>query len=100
MEPTTPAPPSPIAANPSERPPSEVTGPVGPTFAEVFRTLATRIDEGERLTARVEQTRGALDATQLLVLQAGVYRYSEAVELASKLVDRLGSAVKTTLQSQ
>lgn len=74
--------------------------PNSPSFAEVFRSIASRIDEGEKLVAGVERARGSLDATQLLALQAGVYRYSEAVELAAKLVDRMGSAVKTALQSQ
>lgn len=41
-----------------------------------------------------------LDASELLALQAGVYRYSEAVDLAAKLVDRASSGVKTVLQGQ
>jgi len=36
----------------------------------------------------------------MIALQAGVYRYVEAIELCAKLVDRTASAVKTTLQSQ
>jgi hypothetical protein len=42
---------------------------------------------------------GPLDAGQLIALQAGIYRYSEAVDLAAKLVDRAANAVRTTLQS-
>ena len=42
---------------------------------------------------------GGLAAGDLIALQAGIYRYSEAVDLAGKLVDRAGNAVKTTLQS-
>ena len=41
-----------------------------------------------------------LGAGELLALQAGVYRYSEAVDLAAKLVDRASSGVKTVLQGQ
>jgi hypothetical protein len=37
---------------------------------------------------------------ELLALQAGVYRYSEAVDLSAKLVDRATSGVKTVLQGQ
>jgi hypothetical protein len=36
----------------------------------------------------------------LLALQAGVYRYSEAVDLSAKLIDRATSGVKTVLQGQ
>ena len=35
---------------------------------------------------------------QLIALQAGVYRYSEAIDLASRAVDRATSGVKTVLQ--
>ena len=34
----------------------------------------------------------------LIALQAGIYRYTEAVDLAAKLVDRTTAAVKRTLQ--
>ena len=36
----------------------------------------------------------------LLALQAGVYRYSEAVDLTAKLVDRAANGVKTVIQGQ
>ena len=39
-------------------------------------------------------------AEQLLAIQAGVYRYTQEVELASKVVDRVTNGVKTVLQSQ
>jgi hypothetical protein len=41
-----------------------------------------------------------LGPAELLALQAGVYRYSEAVDLAAKLVDRASNAVKTVIQGQ
>jgi hypothetical protein len=37
---------------------------------------------------------------ELIAVQAGVYRYTHELELASKLVDKATNAVKTTLQSQ
>ena len=37
---------------------------------------------------------------QLIAIQAGVYRYTQELELASKLVDKATGAVKQTLQSQ
>ena len=41
-----------------------------------------------------------LGPAELLALQAGIYRYSEAVDLAAKLVDRVSSGVKTVIQGQ
>jgi hypothetical protein len=41
-----------------------------------------------------------LGPAELIALQAGVYRYSEAVDLAAKLVDRATSGVKTVVQGQ
>jgi hypothetical protein len=40
---------------------------------------------------------GGLDSAQLIALQAGIYRYSEAVDLLAKLVDRAATAVKTVV---
>lgn len=42
----------------------------------------------------------ALDSRALLALQAGMYRYTQELELAGRVVDRTTQAVKTTLQSQ
>jgi len=101
MEVGNPQPPSPIG----EPPPfaDDSTPSVPPSrseFATVFQRLMTKIDQGEALVARVERAPGSFDAAPLIAVQAGIYRYSEAVELASKLVDRLGSAIKATLQGQ
>ncbi len=41
-----------------------------------------------------------LSPQRLLALQAGVYRYTQELELASKVVDKATGAVKQTLQSQ
>jgi hypothetical protein len=43
---------------------------------------------------------GSMSPGELIALQAGVYRYGEAVDLASRLVDRATSSVKTVLQGQ
>jgi hypothetical protein len=40
-----------------------------------------------------------MDAGVLIALQAGIYRYSEAIDLTVKLVDRATSGVKTILES-
>ena len=74
-------------------------GPQRGSFHDVVSRLSHEIDRGEVLVGRaVSGGHSGLDAGQLIALQAGIYRYSEAVDLAAKLVDRAGSAVKTTLQ--
>ena len=70
-------------------------------FANVFRSLSEEMDRGEAAVHAV--TRGgrtAVSTTDLLALQAQVYRYSEAVDLAAKLVDRATNGVKTLLTGQ
>jgi hypothetical protein len=65
----------------------------------VLERLAQHIDEGEQL---VRQATGpaADGADRLIALQAGIYRYTEVVDLTAKLVDRGTNSIKTTLQSQ
>ena len=68
-------------------------------FARVLQAVGREMNRGEAMV------RGALagqnlGAAQLLALQAGVYRYSETVDLASRLVDRASSSVKTVIQQQ
>jgi hypothetical protein len=67
-------------------------------FQRVVDGLGKEINSGERMM------RGALGAggselgpSELLALQAGVYRYSEAVDLASKLIDKTSNGVKTII---
>jgi hypothetical protein len=70
-------------------------------FATVLKSLARRVDDGERtVNSALESKPQAGDPQGMLALQAGVYRYVESVDLCSKLVDRASSAVKTTLQNQ
>jgi hypothetical protein len=70
-----------------------------PDFSSALSALGRQIDAGERLVRRaLAPGIGGLSAAELIALQAGIYRYSEAVDLAAKLVDRAGSALKTTLQ--
>jgi len=78
------------AANPGES-----------SFARVLRGLGQDLNRGEASTrAAIDLMRrgGDLAPGQLIALQAGVYRYSEAVDLVSRLVDRTTSGVKTVLQ--
>lgn len=72
--------------------------PSGPSFTEALRGVGSAIDRGEALIARTSHGNlGGLDSAQLIALQAGIYRYSEAVDLVAKLVDRASTAVKTVV---
>jgi hypothetical protein len=83
----------------AEVPAARSAEPAGTAFSHALNALGGSIDRGERLVSRALSGGAQLDAGQLIALQAGIYRYSEAIDLASKLVDRATSAVRTTLQS-
>lgn len=91
-------------ALPVAEPPRRAAAPADPgppsPFARVLHKLGSDIDQGERVVATAMTSHQAHDPASLLALQAGVYKYVEAVDLASKLVDRATSAVKTVLQGQ
>jgi hypothetical protein len=71
---------------------------LGATFAEALRGIGSAVDRGEALIARATRgSLGGLDSAQLIALQAGIYRYSEAVDLVAKLVDRTSNAVRTVV---
>ncbi len=74
----------------------------GPSpFARVLRGLGREVDHGEKVVRRAIDGGGKdLGSGELLALQAGVYRYSEAVDLSAKLIDRATSGIKTVLQGQ
>ena len=95
-------------------PQAPIDGTRGPRFAEVlrgepepmrdaFREAVRDISRGERTVNGViaAARRGKVFSNEeLLAVQAGVYRYTQELELASKLVDKATGAVKQTLQSQ
>jgi type III secretion system YscI/HrpB-like protein len=78
--------------------------PADPTaFSRLLEGLGRELHSGEVLAERA--IRGGsgssgMSPEALLALQAGIYRYSEAVDLVTKLVDRAAQSVKTTLQNQ
>jgi hypothetical protein len=77
------------------------TAQMGPAFSALVTRVGRALDSGEQRLRRVEQGAGAdLSSAELIALQAGIYRYSEAVDLCSKLVDRATSGVKTVVQGQ
>ena len=72
--------------------------PAGEPFSRVLGELGGRVDRGEGLMDGVASGRwSSSDPGTLIALQAGIYRYSEAVDLVGKLVDRGGNAVRTVL---
>jgi hypothetical protein len=100
----------PVPAPPAARapPPTGAAAPSLPragdaSFAVVLRGLGQEVQRGESLmrTALGAGRSGReLPAADLIALQAGVYRYGEVVDLASRLVDRATSSVKTVLEGQ
>ena len=70
-------------------------------FARILNGLGREVDRGEKVVRRAIDGGGKdLGPGELLALQAGVYRYSEAVDLSAKLIDRATSGVKTVIQGQ
>ena len=70
------------------------------SFAKILRGLGKEVDRGETFMRHAIHGANGASQSDLLALQAGVYRYSEAVDLASKLVDRATSGLKTVIQGQ
>ncbi len=93
---------SPAAVSPSSPGASAAngTGATEPSaFARMVGSLGQETTRGEAAMKTALSAHGSdLGAADLLALQAGVYRYGEVVDLASRLVDRATSNVKTVLQ--
>src|SRR5262245_33800008 len=79
---------APSAARPHTRPSTGEPGSgaaVSP-FAALVHGLGHEVQRGEALMRGALDARGGdLGPAELIALQAGVYRYSEAVDLAAKL---------------
>jgi hypothetical protein len=69
-------------------------------FAKLVAGLGNEVNQGERTMMTAIHGGAGMGPEQLLALQAGVYRYSEAVDLAAKLVDRASNGLKTVVQGQ
>jgi hypothetical protein len=86
-------------SEPSGDAPAEAGAPS--PFARILHGLGREVDHGEKVVRRAIHGGGNdLGPGDLLALQAGVYRYSEAVDLSAKLIDRATSGLKTVLQGQ
>ena len=84
-------------AEKKEKPPDEPPS----AFARIVHGLGREVDRGEAMVRTAIGSGGKdFGPGELLALQAGVYRYSEAVDLSAKLVDRASSGVKTVIQGQ
>jgi hypothetical protein len=71
-------------------------------FARMLHGIGREVTTGEaamRTAVAAIGARSDLGPAQLIALQAGVYRYSEAIDLASRLVDRATGSVKTVVQA-
>ena len=70
----------------------------GHSFAQALKGVGGAVDRGEALIAAATHGNlGGMDSAGLIALQAGIYRYSEAVDLVAKLVDRAANAVRTVV---
>jgi hypothetical protein len=72
-------------------------------FVQLLRGLGKELDRGENLAERAirgGESTASLSPARLIALQAGIYRYSEAIDLVTKFVDRGTQAVRTILQNQ
>lgn len=91
--------PSPSVAEPPESPvlPQK---PAEAPFSRLLDAVTERIGGGEALMESILKGGASrLDAGTLVAVQAGIYRYTEAVELTGKLVDRASTSVRTVLQA-
>lgn len=72
----------------------------GASFKGVLSALGNEAKRGEALVDRAVHSGGReISPGELIALQAGIYRWVEVVDLASKLVDRAAQAAKTVTQS-
>ncbi len=78
--------------------PAAARGAGEAAFLKALKGVGRAVDGGEALIASASHGNlGSLDSAQLIALQAGIYRYSEAVDLVAKLVDGAATAVKTVV---
>lgn len=97
--------PSPRTIVARDREPPSVQDPAADAaaspFARMLRDLGGEIDAGEaKMRGAVQAMHSGVDLgpASLIAVQIGVYRYSEAVDLVSRVVDRTISGIKTVVQ--
>lgn len=67
-------------------------------FAQLLHGIGHELTRGEATMRHALGGGRDLGPAELIALQAGVYRYSEAIDLASHLVNRATNGVKTVIQ--
>ncbi len=83
------------------RAPPAVDSPAsGPSFARTLARVTDAIDAGEKAIGQTLTVGRDASPLELLTLQTRIYRYAEAVDLSSRLVERSTNAVRTVLQGQ
>jgi hypothetical protein len=94
--------PGPAVIPTSGSPPSSAPSDTPSPFAQLLRGLGHEVQGSETMVhqAIASARGGELKPAELIALQAGVYRYSEAVDLASRLVENATSGLKTVIQGQ
>lgn len=84
--------------------PPTATTPAALSVGEAaLRASVQSIVRGERLVNGVISAArhgASFSNEQLIAIQAGVYKYTQELELAGKLVDKATGAIRQTLQSQ
>jgi hypothetical protein len=93
---------TPLALPPTAPPPVSPSKDTPSPFAQLLRGLGHEVQGSETTVhqAIASARMGELKPVDLIALQAGVYRYSEAVDLVSRLVENATGAVKTVIQGQ
>jgi hypothetical protein len=94
--------PPPAVSTQAAPPPPSTPGDTPSPFAQLLRGLGHDVQGSETTVhqAVASARMGELKPADLIALQAGVYRYSESVDLASRLVENATGALKTVLQGQ
>ncbi len=69
-------------------------------FRRELERAATRIASDQAALDNLVQHNAPVSNGELLLLQVRVYRYSQEIELGTKLVDRFTQTVRQTLTSQ
>ncbi len=91
------------ASRATAAPPATATPAARSVGETALRASVQSIVRGERLVNGVISAarHGATFSNeQLIAIQAGVYKYTQELELAGKLVDKATGAIRQTLQSQ
>ncbi len=97
--------PIPISPESTQAPPSLPPRPRSSGSHQSFDFTLRQLGSALAAPPQVEPAHGAkpgvggYSTVELLALQVQVYRYTEAIDLVAKLVDRTTTAVRTTLQN-